>query len=207
MADTKCKTCRRAGEKLFLKEEKCFSPKCTMVKKPYPPGKRAKRMGSSKSEYGLQLQEKQSLKFLYGLREKQFEKYIKQAMKKGGEKISEGLVGALESRLDNVVFKLGLAQSRSSAKQIISHGHIQVNGRKITIPSFQGKKGNKISIKPQNLSKGIFSNLDLQLKKYNPPSWLKLDKAKKEGEILKKPGVEDAGLTSDLNRIIAFYSR
>jgi small subunit ribosomal protein S4 len=207
MSDAKCKRCRRAGQKLFLKEEKCFGPKCTMVRKPYPPGKRAKRPHSPKSEYGLQLQEKQSLKFLYGLREKQFVNYVKKAMKGGGANISSRLIKLLEARLDNVVYKMGLSQSRSGARQIISHGHICVNGRKVTIPSYSVKKGDKISIRKQSASRKVFADLDVYLKKYNTPTWIKLDKATKKAEITKEPETDNLELGVDINSIIEFYSR
>lgn len=205
MADTKCKTCRRMSQKLFLKKEKCFSPKCPISRKPYPPGKKSKRPKQI-SEYGLQLKEKQKLKFLYGLKEEQFSNYIKKAMKKGGA-VGPQIIQFLESRLDNAVFKLGLAQSRSLARQLVSHGHICVNGRKVTIPSFQIKKGDKISIRKESASKKIFADLDILLKKYNPPDWLVLDKNKKNGEVTQKPTGKNVEMDINLNHIIEFYSR
>lgn len=209
MAETKCKMCRRAGQKLFLKGEKCFSPKCTFVRKPYAPGRRAKRPKPI-SEYGLQLKEKQKLKFLYGLNEKQFANCIKKSMSKGGTDIGLRLIKELETRLDNIVFRLGLARSRNVARQTVNHGHICVNGRKNSIPSYQAKKGDKISIRPQSTDKKIFTDIDILLKKYNTPSWLKLDKSKKEGEVVKLPGIDqkkEIGGDIDLNSVIEFYSR
>ncbi|MFH1978952.1 MAG: 30S ribosomal protein S4 [Patescibacteria group bacterium] len=205
MADTKCKTCRRVGQKLFLKEERCLSPKCPISRKPYPPGRRAKRM-KPLSEYGAQLKEKQKLKFLYGLREKQFVNYVKKAMKKGGENIGLQVIQLLESRLDNIVFRLGLAKSRSSARQMVNHGHICLNGRKLSIPSAYVKKSDKISIRSQSAGKKLFEDLDIHLKKYTPPTWLKLDKVKKEGEILGIPST-DVELDVKPNLIIEYYSR
>ncbi len=191
MINDKCKKCRRAGEKLFLKGEKCFSPKCPVTRKPYPPGKfgKSRRKGRNRglSEYGVQLREKQKLKFSYGLRERQFSNYLKEANKKGGGDAKTYLLELLESRLDNAVFRLGLIDSRSQARQIISHGHIMVNNRKVTIPSYRVKIGNKISIRPQSINKTIFRDLDIKLKKYNPPSWINFDKEKKEGEIVGRP--------------------
>lgn len=206
MADTQCKTCRHVGQKLFLKEEKCFGPKCPIIRKPYAPGKKPKRP-KPLSEYGQQLKEKQKLKFSYGLREKQFSNYIKSAMQKRGSNIIVQLIKFLESRLDNVVFRLGLAKSRSAARQMVSHGLICVNGKKIDVPSFQTKKGNKISIKSQKLPKKIFADLDLSLKKYNPPTWLKLDKEKKEGEVIRGIQKEDVEISANMNAIIEFYSK
>lgn len=210
-ADSKCRVCRRAGQKLFLKGEKCSSPKCTLLKKSYPPGvhgrKFLKKRRSTLSEYGLQLREKQRLKFLYGLREKQFSRCIKEATAKKGIDSAMLVSRILELRLDNAVFRLGFAKSRSLARQLVSHGHIVVNNRKITIPSYRLKKGDKIAVRPQSLGKKVFSDLDLILKKYDPPAWLKLDKAQKTGEVAGFPGAEAIPQDVDLNVIIEFYSR
>jgi len=206
MADTKCKTCRHVGQKLFLKEERCFSPKCPIIRKPYAPGKKPKRP-KPLSEYGQQLKEKQKLKFSYGLRERQFANYVARAMKKGGADIAVQLINSLESRLDNVVFRLGLAKSRSAARQLVSHGQICVNGRKIDIPSARVKKGDKISIKPPKMAKKTFVDLDIWLKKYTPPAWLKLDAAKKEGGVTREIKKEDVETDANLNSIVEFYSR
>ena len=210
--EDKCKKCRRAGQKLFLKGEKCYSPKCPLVRKPYAPGffgksgpKKARR---GLSEYGIQLREKQKVKFGYGLREKQFANYVKEAMKKSAAEPSAYLFRLLESRLDNVVYRLGFAESRAKARQIVSHGHIMVNGRKVNIPSYAVREGDKISIKPQSLPKGVFKDLDIRLKKHNAPAWLKLDKQAKAGEVVGFPSVnEEAGMDESLNTIIEFYSR
>jgi len=206
MADTKCKTCRRVGQKLFLKKEKCLSPKCPITRKPYPPGKRAKRIKPT-SEYGLQLKEKQKLKFLYGLREKQFVNYVKKAIEKGGSKTGPYLVQLLESRLDNVVYKLGFTSSRSTSRQVVSHGHICVNGKKVTIPSYKTKKGDKITIRAQSNSRKIFTDLDVRYKKYETPNWLKLDKIKRIGEVTGKPEEEALVTDTETNAVIEFYSR
>ena len=136
MVDSKCKKCRRAGQKLFLKGDRCFGPKCAMVKRPQPPGihgKRARRGGTS--EYGKQLAEKQRLKIIYGLRERQFKKYVKEAMAKKGDS-REILSRKLEMRLDNIIFRLGWARSRSLARQLVGHRHILVNGKRVNIPSY-----------------------------------------------------------------------
>lgn len=193
MLNDKCKKCRRIGEKLFLKGEKCFSPKCPLTRKPYVPGifgkmkkKKAKR---GLSEYGVQLREKQKVKFNYGLKERQFANYLKEANKKGKGEAKTRLVELLESRLDNIVFRLGLSDSRSSARQIVSHGHIMVNNRKVSIPSLRLRMGDKISIRPQSINKGFLKDIDIKLKKYNPPSWIKFDKSKKEGEIIGRPTI------------------
>lgn len=209
--DSKCRVCRRAGQKLFLKSDKCFSPKCTLVKKSYPPGihgrKILKRRRSPLSEYGLQLREKQRLKFFYGLREKQFSRYIKEATGKKGVDSAVLIAEILELRLDNAVFRLGFAKSRSFARQLVGHGHFIVNGRKITTPSYRLKKGDEIAVRPQSLGKNFFSDLELTLKKYNPPAWLKLDKEKKIGEVAGFPDRDAVPTDVDVNAIIEFYSR
>ncbi len=206
MSTTKCKTCRRAGQKLFLKEEKCFTAKCPTTRKSYPPGKRAKRF-KMLSEYGLQLKEKQKLKFMYGLREKQFEGYVRKAMNKSGSNTGALILSLLESRLDNVVYRLGLTKSRSIARQVVGHGHICVNGRKTDIPSRQVKVGDKISTRKESEGKKVFSDMDIYLKKYNTPTWLKLDKVSKTGEVVKTPVLEETETGVNLNSVIGFYSR
>lgn len=182
MLDNKCKKCRRAGEKLFLKGEKCFTPKCSLTRKSYPPGifgrSKGKHPKRGISEYGAQMRERQKIKFSYGLRGRQFANYLKEPAP---------LIELLESRLDNVVFRLGFSDSRSGARQIVSHGHILVNNRKVNIPSYRVKIGTKILIRPQSANKAVFKDIDIKLKKYNPPSWIKLDKTKKEGEITGRP--------------------
>lgn len=159
------------------------------------------------SEYGYQLREKQKLKFLYILRERQFKNYIQEALKGKGGDIPARLAEILELRLDNVAYRLGLAKSRSIARQITGHGHILVNGKKITIPSYRVKIGDKISIRPESSSKKIFQDLDIHLKKYQPPVWLEFDKTKKEGKVVGKPQTQDIEVKANLNAIIEFYSR
>jgi small subunit ribosomal protein S4 len=179
-----------------------------MTRKPYAPGKMAKKKKFF-SEYGLQLKEKQRLKFSYGLRERQFVNYVKKALAKAksGADVGSALTKLLESRLDNVVFKAGFAKSRSGARQLINHGHICVNNRKVDIPSRQIKKGDKVSIRKESQGKKIFTDLDIWLKKYQPPPWLKLDKAKRSSEVIKEPSAEEAETSVNLNLIIEFYSR
>lgn len=206
MANTQCKTCRRTGQKLFLKGEKCFSPKCTIIRKPYPPGAKAKRPKRI-SEYGLQLKEKQKLKFLYGIKEKQFVNYVKKAMKAGASNIPVILIELLESRLDNVVFKMGLSRSRNGARQMVNHGHISVNSKKVSIPSFQVRKGDKISIRTQSIQKKIFMDIDAFFKKFEAPDWIKLNKTKREAEIVRTPFEESIQKDVNINLIIEFYSR
>lgn len=208
MLNAKCKICRRLGQKLFLKGERCFSPKCSMVKKAYPPGIKKKRRSRGFSEYGKELREKQKLKFWYGLNEKQFKNYIKKTLSKRGKEDTEStLIEKLESRLDNVIFRLGFANSRFQARQMVNHGHFQVNSRKVNYPSYQVKKGDLISILPSSLGKNIFQNLKTKIKKYTPPAWLKLDKEKLEGKVISLPTLEEAVPPAEISAIFEYYSR
>ena len=172
MPVVKCKTCRRTGAKLFLKGDRCFSPKCAMVKKPYPPGEKAKKRTRSLSEYGKELKEKQKLRNWYNLQEKQFRKYIDKALDAQGKVANADvlLIKTLESRLDNIVFRLGFAPSRKEARQLVSHGHFFVNGRVLNIPSYLAKKGDKIALKPSSLNKKKFQEVSKSIKKNKAPS-------------------------------------
>ena len=205
-----CKICRRLGQKLFLKGEKCSSPKCPMVKKPYPPGPQRKRRRSILlSEYGKELNEKQKLKNYYGLREKQFKRYVEEILKARGKVEDAGilLIKKLEKRLDNVVFRLGFARSRREARELVSHGHFLVDSKPVNIPSFQVEKGQVISVKESKKKKPYFKNLSVLLKNYQPPAWLKLDSQKMEGKIIEEPTGEDIGVPVDVSAIFEFYSR
>ncbi len=206
MIDSKCKKCRRAGQKLFLKGERCFSQKCAMIRKPYIPGLHGKSRRKGISEYGQQLIEKQKVRHIYGVSEVQFKNYFKEIVGQRGNK-EELLVNKLESRLDNVVFRLGWAQSRNLARQIVNHGHILVNQRKVNIPSCQVKKGNIIQIKEKSKKLSLFRDLKINLKKYETPAWLSLDKQKLEGEIIDQPKVADLGKIGQIGMIIEYYSR
>lgn len=209
MKNKKCKICRRLGVKLFLKGEKCLSPKCPMVKRPYPPGQKGKRRKGPPSEYAIQLSEKQKLKAWYNLEERQFKNYVKKILEKRGkvEDAELELIKILESRLDNVVFRLGFANSRIQARQLVSHSFFLVNGNSVNIPSFQVKKGDLISLKPQKVQKKIFQNLKNLLKKHKTPSWLKLDVEKLEGKVIGEPSLEEAQPPVEISSIFEYYSR
>ncbi len=207
--NSKCKICRRFGNKFFLKGEKCFSPKCVMIKKPYSPGQKGEKKTSKVlSEYGKELREKQKLKNLYGLNERQFKKYIKEVLaKRGKEDAVLSLIKKLESRLDNVIFRLGFAFSRSQARELTSHGHFLVNNKKVNFPSFELKKNDLISIRPQSLKNAFFKNIIIRLKKYQPPSWLELDYKKCEGKVINSPSLEEAAPLVEIPLIFEYYSR
>jgi small subunit ribosomal protein S4 len=205
----KCKVCRRQGEKLFLKGEKCFSVKCPINKKPYPPGAKGKRRTKSLSEYGKELKEKQKIKNWYNLSEHQFRNYIKEALRKrkSNENSAEFLIQELESRMDNVVLKLGLASSHSHARQMVSHGHFLINEKPINIPSYKLKVGDKVSVRKNSVGKNVFKDITLNIKKHQAPSWLKLDKTKLEGEVTGKPSLEEVNPPAEISSIFEFYSR
>ncbi len=206
--EPKCKKCRRAGVKLFLKGTRCTGPKCAMVKKNYPPGEKGKRR-SKTSEYGKELNEKQKLRHWYGLREKQFSKYVNEAMKKqgGDEDSGDVLIRSLENRLDNTVYRMGLADSRSKARQLVSHGLIYVNGRKVNIPSYSVEEGDVISVNPNKKDKKVFENLTEKLKDQDVPSWLFFDRKKLEGKVTGQPVAEEVEPPVRMTSIFEFYSR
>jgi small subunit ribosomal protein S4 len=206
MIDSKCKKCRRAGQKLFLKGERCLGPKCAMIKKPYPPGARGKKRRRAPSEYGAQLTEKQKLRRIYGISEKQLKKYFRESAKAKGV-VTEVLLTKLETRIDNVIFRLKWAESRPKARQIVSHGHILLNKRKVDIPSIGLKKGDVVKIKKSSLKKPLFNNLEIRLKKYKPPSWLSLDKKELKAALLALPSRKEIEVPVDLSMIVEFYSR
>jgi len=214
MENSKCKICRRLGVKLFLKGERCFSPKCPMVKRPYPPGQKRKRRFSPPSEYSKELREKQKLKNWYNLTERQFKNYVKKVLARRGRVQDPEvlLIKTLESRLDNVVFRLGFAISRIQAKQLVSHGYFLVNGKPVNFSAYQVKKEDIISLKPQKIKKtrvptGWVQNLKNLLKKHKPPNWLKLDAEKLEGEVIGEPTLEEAAPPVEISIIFEYYSR
>jgi len=199
-----CRQCRREGEKLFLKGARCQSQKCAIVRKNYAPGLHgAKR--KKFSNYNIQLREKQKTKRIYGIREKQFYKYYTVAAKKKGV---TGLVmlQLLETRLDNVVYRLGWAPSRNAAKLLVAHGHVRVNDRRADIPSYQLKVGDKVSVKESSRDNKYFKE-DLNLHDYQAPVWLKSNSSQLSGEVVALPGKEDIDAQINEQLIIEFYSR
>jgi small subunit ribosomal protein S4 len=207
--EAKCRICRRLGMKLFLKGEKCFSPKCPMIKKPYPPGNLKKRKPMPPSEYKRELIEKQKLRFWYGLSDRQLKNYVKNVLKnrKKGEDVSALLIQNLEKRLDNVVYHLGFAKSREHARQLVSHKFFLVNGKPVNIPSYILKVGDTISLKDHKLKKVLFKDLKEKLKKQVVPNWLSLDPEKCEGKVISEPTVEKSVLPIDVPSVFEFYSR
>jgi len=207
--EAKCRICRRLGIKLFLKGEKCFSPKCPMVRRPYPPGQVGKRKVVSFSEFKRELIEKQKLKHWYGLNERQLKKEVREILQMRGkvENASNVLIQNLEKRLDNVVYNLGFANSRDHARQLVSHKFFLVNGKSVSIPSFKVKVGDVISLKPHKLKKNLFKDLKEKLKKQKIPSWLSFNNETLEGKIISEPKVEEISPPFEVSAIFEFYSR
>ncbi len=192
---------RALGARLFLKADRCNSGKCAAAKRPYKPGPHTKSF-KKVSEYGRQLAEKQKIRFSYGLTESQLKKCFV-AADRGTEPTHEALVKILESRLDNAIFRAGFTGSRRIAKQLIGHGHIMVNGRKVTISSYLVQAGDIISIKPESATHPIFVALDEKFKNFEAPEWIKLNKEKRTALINIAPkGVE---MPFDMDLVVNFY--
>lgn len=203
---SKCARCRREGEKLFLKGDRCNTAKCALIRRSYPPGMHGPKGKVRLTGYGTQLREKQKARRIYSILEKQFKNYFIKASKKKGD-TSDFLLQLLEMQLDNVIYRLGIARSRQQARQIVSHGLILVNNKKVNIPSYQVKAGQTISIKPSMLEKPLFQNLPQNLKKHETPNWLALDINKIEGKVLGSPKKEEVKTQFDPKLIVEFYSR
>jgi len=197
----KYKMCRRLGSGVF---EKCQTSKFVLSETRHAKalkGRRPKRLSS----YGLQFIEKQKVRFMYGISEKQFSNYVKEASKHKGEPINEYLAELLESRLDNVVYRMGLAHTRRFARQMVSHGHITVNGKKSTIPSQKISINDVISVRAGSTKSKLFTDLAKKLEDYTVPNWLKFDVNKLSGSVQGKPKADEGFL--DLNTVLEFYSR
>lgn len=200
-----CRLCRREGCKLFLKGDRCYTGKCAIIKRPTPPGEQKKGRRGKVSEYGTQLREKQKVKRAYGMLESQFEKYYNIAERMKG-KTGENLLKLLESRLDNVVFRLGLGESRAQARQLVMHGHILVNGKKVDIPSFFVSEGDEITLRKK--SQDMERIKELRESEARPmPSWLSMDNANLTGRVLSAPTREDIDLTIEEHLIVEYYSK
>jgi len=213
MRNPKCKICRRTGRKLFLKGEKCNSSKCPMIKKDYAPGVSGKRRKRGLSEYGKELREKQKLRQWYNLGEKQFRNYIDDVLERmhnasvKEENPAEILIRILESRLDNIVFRLGFAESRSQARQLVVHGHFLLNDKPIRRPSAMLKKGDKVGVRPNSQKSDYFIKLPPKMKKNVIASWLSLDKKTIEGKVQGIPTIDEVAPPAEISSIFEFYSR
>ena len=204
--DPKCRQCRREGEKLFLKAEKCFTEKCAIEKRNYPPGQHGQRRASRLSDYGVQLREKQKLRRMYGVLEKQFRSYYAEADRKKGI-TGENLLQMLESRLDNVAYKMGLGGSRTEARQIVKHNSILVNGKRVNIPSYQVQPGDSISVADKSKDQlRIKSALDAADER-GLPEWLEVDVKKLTGTFKNRPERDDLPSTINESLVVELYSK
>ncbi len=203
-----CKLCRREGKKLFLKGERCFSVKCAIVKRNYPPGVHGPKKKPRLTPFGIQLREKQKAKRFYGLREKQFQNYFQKAVQKTGD-TGEIFLSLLERRLDNVVYRLGLAKSRKHARQLVSHGHFLVSGKKVDIASYQVRPSEIISINDHSKNDVFFLSLKEQDgSKEQLVGWLSLDWKNQDGKVIGLPKIGDfEHLDFDVKQIVEYYSK
>jgi small subunit ribosomal protein S4 len=205
--NSKCKLCRRAGEKLFLKGERCFSQKCAMTRRPYAPGQHGQAQKRGASEFGRQLAMKQKIKRLYGVMERQFRKHYAEAAKRHGITGDE-LMMRLERRLDNVVYRLGLASSRAQARQLVNHKMFEVNGKRMNIPSVEVRVGDVIVLKNNKKENSYFKQVAENLaQKSDVPHWLNIDVSKMQASIIALPNREDVGVSVDPQMIVEYYSK
>ncbi|MCD8199386.1 MAG: 30S ribosomal protein S4 [Coriobacteriaceae bacterium] len=200
-----CRLCRREGSKLFLKGDRCYTSKCAVDRRPYPPGEAGQRR-QKESEYKLQLREKQKTKRIYGLLEKQFRGYYDIASRQKGV-TGENLLRILESRLDNVVYRLGFAKSRDEARQTVRHNHIHVNGKRVNIPSYRVRPGDLISIAPKATELLPIKSALISSERNEIPGWLELDMDKLQGSVLSLPERDQIDLDIQEQLIVELYSK
>jgi small subunit ribosomal protein S4 len=203
--DPVCRLCRREGAKLFLKGSRCYTKKCAFERRPSPPGQhgvRRRKVG----DYGLQLREKQKVRRIYRILERQFRGYFDAAESRPGV-TGENLLRLLELRLDNVVFRLGLATSRDQARQLVGHGHFEVNGRPTNIPSFQVKPGDKVAVRESRRDREPFKVAKESLRSVQVPDWLTIDPATLTGTIAAAPRRDQMPLELNEQLVVEYYSR
>ena len=200
-----CRQCRREGAKLFLKGDRCYSEKCGITKKPAPPGQHGQSR-KKLSGYGIQLREKQKVRRAYGVLESQFRKYYEMAVSAKGV-TGENLLKFLELRLDNIVYRLGFADSRAQARQFVLHGHINVNGKRVNIASYQVRQGDVVSVKEKSRDIDFFKELKEQGATKPMPKWLEMDAEKLTGKVVALPQRDDIDLSIEEHLIVELYSR
>ena len=200
-----CRLCRREGMKLYLKGEKCLTPKCPFERRPYPPGMHAQKR-KKPTEYGLQLREKQKARRIYGILERQFRKHFEEAERRPGV-TGENLLQILEMRLDNIVYRLGFAVSRNQARQLVRHGHFRVNGRRLDIPSALLRPGDEITVRPQSREMQHFQERMAEVQGQRIPGWLQLDPATMTGRVLAVPSRQEIDTPLNEQLIVEYYSR
>jgi small subunit ribosomal protein S4 len=200
-----CRICRRETEKLFLKGDRCYTEKCAVERRQYPPGQHGQRRGKL-SDYGVQLREKQKVRKIYGLLENQFRSTFVRAERKKGV-TGEVLLQLLEARLDNVVCRMGFAPNRNSARQLVTHGHFLVNGRKVNIPSYVARVGDVVELKEASRNIGIITDSISKMEHRGVPAWLEMDIPNFKGKVLQVPAREDIQLAANEQLIVELYSK
>lgn len=200
-----CRICRREGQKLFLKGDRCYTDKCAVTRRAYAPGQHGQSRRKL-SEYGTQLREKQKVRRAYGMLEGQFRHYFEMANKKEGV-TGENLLSILESRLDNVVFRLGLAVSRPEARQLVSHAHFTVNGKKVNVPSYLVKPGDVISVKEKSRQSAKFDAILASTESRLVPKWLDMNRDTLEGKVISLAEREDIDMPIEEHMIVEYYSK
>ncbi|MEA2066490.1 MAG: 30S ribosomal protein S4 [Thermotogota bacterium] len=200
-----CKMCRREGFKLYLKGEKCFTPKCPQVKRPFAPGQHG-NMRKKLTQYGIQLRSKQALKRMYGVLERQFRRYFFNASK-SNEETGSALMKILESRIDNALYRMGFASSRNQARQLVNHGHIKVNGVKVSKVSYSLEDGDIIEFKDKIKDNPNIKENSEAAKERNTPPWLEVDFEAMKGTFVRYPEREELDVPVDLQSIIELYSK
>jgi len=205
--EAKCRKCRRAGEKLFIKGDRCSTAKCGMIKRAYAPGVHGKRVSRGQSEYGIQLSAKQKIKRIYGVLERQFRKHFDEVVHKPGI-TGDLLLARLEMRLDAITYRAGFSTSRAQARQIVNHGLISVNGKKTTIPSYEVKIGDIISINSTKTDKKYFNSITEAIKtRKDFPTWISFDVSKMEAKVTNIPSRDEIGINVDAQIVVEYYSR
>ncbi len=205
-----CKLCRREGEKLFLKGTRCLSPKCAIERRAYPPGEHGRdsqyRRGRS-SNFAMQLREKQKARRIYGIMERQFRRYYSDALRRPGL-TGSNLLTILETRLDNVVYRMGFADSRNQARQLVQHGHFAVNGRRTNIPSYNVRPGDLITVREGSRKRTYFKDLRLMMQDRPPsPEWVRIDPDSLEGGVERLPERHEIDIPINEQLIVEYYSR
>lgn len=201
-----CRICRRENVKLFLKGDRCYSDKCAFDRRSYPPGQHGERRGRKMSDYGIQLREKQKIKRIYGLSEKQFHLFFERAERRKGI-TGTNLLVALECRLDNVVFRLGFASSRTQARQMVQHSHFLVNGRKVNIPSYRVKIGDAVEVRERSRKIQLIQDALDAVVRRGVPQWLDLAKDNLKGVVKSLPVREDLTMPMQEQLVVELYSK
>lgn len=203
--DSQCRRCRRETEKLFLKGDRCFTEKCAVERRQYPPGQHGQRRGKL-SDYGIQLREKQKVRNIYGILEKQFRRYFHNAERKKGV-TGELLLQILEMRLDNMAYRMGFAPNRTSARQLVTHGHFIVNGRKVSIPSYILQVGDIVEIKESSREVLIVKDSLSKIEHRGIPAWVEIDFQNFKGKVLQIPTKEEMQIPAQEQLIVELYSK